>query len=109
MADLEHSKRSLPRATYTPIKTPRPPVHEPGRALDKWAYLAALPPTAQEMAGGIPAAPTRGPPRRRPRQGALPGRPAPDGTGEGGRHPAAHPRRAAAARARPRAPGDHPG
>lgn len=50
MADLEHSKRSLPRATYTPIKTPRPPVHEPGRALDKWAYLAALRPTAQEMA-----------------------------------------------------------
>lgn len=50
MADLEHAKRSLPRATYTPIKTPRPPVHEPGRALDKWAYLAALGPTAREMA-----------------------------------------------------------
>lgn len=49
MAELEHSKRSMPRATYTPIKTPRPPAHEPGRALDKWAYLAALTPSVREM------------------------------------------------------------
>ncbi len=50
MAELEHSKRSIHRATYTPIKTERPPRHEPGRALDKWAYFAALAPTVKEMA-----------------------------------------------------------
>ena len=66
MADLEHSKRSLPRATYTPIKTPRPPVHEPGRALDKWAYLAALRPTVQEMAVVIRRLTTGEPPLPEP-------------------------------------------
>jgi hypothetical protein len=51
MADLEHSKRNMERATYTPIK----PVREhkpdqPGRALDKWGYAAALSPTRAEFA-----------------------------------------------------------
>jgi hypothetical protein len=50
MAELDHAKRTIQRATYSPIKTERPARREPGRALDKWAYVAALSPTAKEMA-----------------------------------------------------------
>jgi hypothetical protein len=50
MAELEHSKRTVERATYTPIKPPRRIEREPGRALDKWSYFAALAPTVDEMA-----------------------------------------------------------
>ena len=49
MADLDHSKRNMERATYTPIKPARE--HKPdqaGRALDKWGYAAALSPTRAE-------------------------------------------------------------
>jgi len=51
MADLDHSKRTMERATYTPIKPAR--MHkpdQPGRALDKWGYAAALSPTREEYA-----------------------------------------------------------
>lgn len=50
MAELEHSRRNIERATYTPIRPPRVVPAEPGRALDKWGYFATLAPTAQEMA-----------------------------------------------------------
>lgn len=49
MSELEHSKRTLERATYTPIKLDRQDDREPGRALDKWSYFAALSPTAREV------------------------------------------------------------
>lgn len=51
MADLDHSKRSTERATYTPIRPPREhKPDQPGRALDKWGYAAALAPTKAEFA-----------------------------------------------------------
>jgi len=51
MADLDHSKRNMERATYTPIKPPREhKPDQPGRALDKWGYAAALSPTRAEYA-----------------------------------------------------------
>lgn len=49
MADLEHSKRSMERATYSPIKTQRQTEQPTGRALDKWSYYAALQASAQEV------------------------------------------------------------
>ncbi len=50
MADLENSKRSMERATYTPIKSERQSERPVERALDKWSYFAALKPTANEVA-----------------------------------------------------------
>ena len=51
MAELDHSKRNMERATYTPIKPAREPKpDQPGRALDKWGYAAALSPTRAEYA-----------------------------------------------------------
>jgi hypothetical protein len=50
MTDLENSKRSMERATYTPIKGARQVDQPVGRALDKWSYFAALKPSANEVA-----------------------------------------------------------
>ncbi len=48
MPELEHSKRSIERATYTPIKAPRVIESPTGRALDKWSYFAGLRPSVNE-------------------------------------------------------------
>ncbi len=48
MPELEHSKRSVERATYTPIKAARPIELPAGRALDKWSYFAGLRPSVAE-------------------------------------------------------------
>ena len=50
MSDLENSRRSLERATYTPIKVQRPIERPIGRAADKYSYFAGLAPTADEAA-----------------------------------------------------------
>jgi hypothetical protein len=50
VADLENSKRSMERATYSPIKSQRQPDQPVGRAWDKWSYFAALKPSADEVA-----------------------------------------------------------
>jgi hypothetical protein len=50
MPELDNAKRSLERATYTPIARParRPP--REGRSWDKWSYVAGLRATAREAA-----------------------------------------------------------
>jgi hypothetical protein len=49
MADLDHSKRNMERATYTPIKPEKKHMRDrEGRSLDKWGYAAALSPTRTE-------------------------------------------------------------
>jgi Type II secretion system (T2SS), protein G len=53
MTELEHSKRSLLRATYTPIRVVRPRHPSTARALDKWSYMAALAANALEMTNVI--------------------------------------------------------
>ena len=50
MSDLENSRRSLERATYTPIKVERPIERVIGRAADKYSYFAGLALTADEAA-----------------------------------------------------------
>jgi hypothetical protein len=50
MPDLENSRRSMERATYTPIKVQRPIERIIGRAADKHSYFAGLAPTAAEAA-----------------------------------------------------------
>ena len=50
MPDLENSRRSMERATYTPIKVQRPVEPTIGRAADKYSYFAGLAPTADEAA-----------------------------------------------------------
>ena len=49
MAELENSKRSIERATYTPLKVVR---REPtsGRAVHKWSYFAGLAATPAQVA-----------------------------------------------------------
>ncbi len=53
MADLENSKRSLERATYTPISPARQIEHPIGRAVDKWSYFAGLKPTVNETSAVV--------------------------------------------------------
>ncbi len=54
MAELDNAKRSLERATYTPLEQRRgrrPP--REGRAWDKWGYAAGLRVTAKEAAAVV--------------------------------------------------------
>lgn len=49
MTNLDHSMRSMQRATYAPIKLPSDHPHpQIGRAVDKWVFAAALAPTLKE-------------------------------------------------------------
>lgn len=50
MSELDHSKRSLERATYSPLKTSGRDVAGGNRAWDKWSYAASLSPSRQESA-----------------------------------------------------------
>ncbi|HEV8629019.1 MAG TPA: hypothetical protein VGV61_01795, partial [Thermoanaerobaculia bacterium] len=50
MAVLVSSRRTLDRATYVPMKPRRLTHIIPGRAWDKWSYVAALAPSREEVA-----------------------------------------------------------
>jgi type II secretion system (T2SS) protein G len=71
MTELDHDKRSLERATYTPIQRPAERVPQrDGRSWDKWTYVAGLRATASEAAAVVR--------RLTSGRGALTGKPARD-------------------------------
>jgi hypothetical protein len=49
MAELEHAKRSLLQATYTPIKKNPNDEFKPKRTWEKWAFIASLQITLEEI------------------------------------------------------------
>ena len=53
MTELDNAKRSLERATYTPIRRPADRPVERGRAWDKWSYAAGLRTNAREAAAVV--------------------------------------------------------